>query len=141
MQYFKFDKKELDKILVLKPEMWNNWCNSHLYSTCAACGKEYPYFESPILRNEIWSEVLNYFNLQEKQKEVELKRREKVLQIYSLLNSKKISLQSYRRRHLLSRYENCTICRNCMEIALGRKLIQNDLTKCLMNETIKIRED
>jgi len=105
MQYYKFEG-DIEPILLLKGDEWNEWNCKHLYSTCAACGKEYLYIKSPILHNNIWNQVLTY---------------------YKILGDSKDIGKITRRTRLLFPIDNCTICKDCMEEALGRKLNVSDL--------------
>ena len=80
---------------------------------CKVCNKNFKYGDknSPMLKQEIWDNIVNFYNL----KEYERKSFNKFLKLY-----KRVGFKDKDEYHLY-------LCVDCMEKALGRKLTKKDL--------------
>ena len=89
---------------------------SNLNCKCKVCGKEFEYGDknSPCLTDEKWKEVVNFYNLGA----YEEKASELLAENDPWLNENFVDKDEY---HLY-------ICSDCMEKALGRKILQTDLS-------------
>lgn len=83
---------------------------------CQNCNKRFEYMDeqSPMLKKEIWNQVVRFYDLEEYEKEAE----DKFYENYEY--RKQIG-----QRH--SDDEHLYLCYECMEKALGRKLRPEDL--------------
>ena len=93
---------------------------------CSVCNKEFEYGDenSPMVNNDVWKQILEFYNLTTSEKEKE----DAFLKVYNLkykTNNKglKADISEIARHDALHTY----ICYECMEKALGRKLIREDL--------------
>lgn len=83
---------------------------------CQSCGKRFDYMDeqSPMLKEEIWNQVVRFYNLEKYEKEAN-DRFHKNYEYRKLIG----------KRH--SDDEHLYFCYECMEKALGRKLVREDL--------------
>ena len=83
---------------------------------CKVCGKEFKYGDenSPMLKNEVWGDVVRHYELQDYE--------ENAYNAY-----KKVNFGFGRKRFVDKDEYHLYICTNCMEKALGRKILKEDL--------------
>ena len=97
--------------------------------TCSACKNDYPYFESPVLKDDVWKNVTTYYNLHDGC----IMRAASVPQE---INASKIYKLKMLMNVRTSNTEVC-VCRQCMEKALGHPLRESDLNAVVpMNKNI-----
>lgn len=84
---------------------------------CKVCGKEIEYCgdNSPMLNDDIWKQVVDFYNLGNYEKE-----------------AFEVFMKAYKRWKRRSKFNDkdeyhLYICTDCMEKALGRKLLKTDL--------------
>lgn len=82
---------------------------------CKICGKEFSYDgkESPMLNNETWKTIVEHYDLVEYEN--------KAFDLYRKTNF------GFRKNFKDDDKYHLYICSNCMEKALGRKLLKSDL--------------
>ena len=82
---------------------------------CKVCGKEFYYGdkESPMLKNDVWNSIVRHYGLSEYE--------EKAFELYSKVNF------GFRRKFRDKDEYHLYICSDCMEKALGRKILKSDL--------------
>ena len=85
---------------------------------CKVCGKELQYCgdNSPMLKNDIWNQIVDFYNL----KEYEEEAFEAFIKAYKKWKRRKNEFNDKDEYHLY-------LCTNCMEKALGRKILKSDL--------------
>lgn len=124
MKYYRYSENDIRDILNAKDKgelmgVWNRINEDGLMITCSACKTDYPYFESPVLKDEVWEKVTAYYNLHEGG----------ILRAISVphdINASKI----YKLKMLMNVDKHNTdvcVCRQCMEKALGHSLVESDL--------------
>ena len=124
MKYYRYSEEDVRDILNAKDKrelmvVWNKINENGLMITCSACKNDYPYFESPVLKDEVWDKVTAYYNLHEGG----------ILRAISVpydINASKI----YKLKTLMNVDKHNTdvcVCRQCMEKALGHSLCESDL--------------
>lgn len=96
---------------------------------CQVCEKRFEYLDeqSPMLKKEIWNQVVKFYNLEEYEKEADDR-------FYKNYEYRKQIGQ----RH--SDDEHLFICYECMEKALGRRLIREDLINQDVPLNVKFEE-
>ena len=92
---------------------------------CCICNKEFEYGDkwSPMLKNEIWDQILNFYRLNELEKE-RWNLYDSIYSVILMIRSEKAKEKLY--EALNSELLHTYICYECMEKALGRKLTYND---------------
>lgn len=124
MKYYRYSEKDMRDILNAKDnrelmEVWSRINENGLMITCSACKNDYPYFESPILKDSVWEKVTAYYNLHEGG----------IMRAISVphdINASKV----YKLKMLMRVDKHNTdvcVCRQCMEKALGHSLGESDL--------------
>lgn len=85
---------------------------------CKVCGEHIEYCgdNSPMLSNDVWNKVVNFYGLKEYEKE----SFEIFMKAYNKWKRSKSKFNDKDEYHLY-------ICAGCMEKALGRKLLRSDL--------------
>lgn len=83
---------------------------------CQVCGKRFAYGDeqSPMLKKEVWSRIVNFYNLGEYEKEAD----------------ERFHINYEYRKQIGKRHsddEHLYLCYECMEKALGRKIEPSDL--------------
>lgn len=93
---------------------------------CCICNKEFEYGDkwSPMLKNEIWNQILNFYRLNELEKE-KWNLYNSIYSVILMIRSEKAKEKLY--EVLNSELLHTYICYECMKKALGRKLTYNDL--------------
>ena len=82
---------------------------------CKVCGKQFVYGDknSPMLNNNVWNNIVSFYNLNEYE--------HKAFELYRKVNF------GFRKRFKDKDEYHLYICTDCMERALGRKLLKSDL--------------
>lgn len=134
MKYYRYSEKDIRDILNAKDKrelmgVWNRINENGLMITCSACKNDYPYFESPVLKDDVWKNVTTYYNLHDGC----IMRAASVPQE---INASKIYKLKMLMNVRTSNTEVC-VCRQCMEKALGHPLHESDLKAVVpMNKKI-----
>ena len=134
MKYYRYTEKDLRDILNAKDKreltlVWNRINEDGLMITCSACKTDYPYFESPVLKDEVWEKVTTYYNLHEGgiRRAISVPHDINASKIYHLKMLMNVDKQN----------TDVCVCRKCMEKALGHSLCESDLDADVsMNKTI-----
>lgn len=84
---------------------------------CSVCDRQFEYADenSPMLKDEVWHDIVAHYGLQDHERYAEQKR-----------------LEGYTYPTHLRQYHTF-ICYKCMEKALGRRIEQNDLMEVPFN--------
>ena len=104
---------------------------------CRVCNKKFEYGDenSPMLKDDVWNDILKYYNIKEEESE-------KWELCCELWDAYQYSIKSKKAKNVIekvldSEYLHTYICVDCMEKALGRKLTKQDL----IGENIPFNED
>ena len=92
---------------------------------CKVCNKTFVYGDknSPMLKNEIWNDIVSFYNLNDYEEEA--------FQAYKRVNF------GFRKRFIDKDKYHLYICSECMEKALGRKILKSDL----IGENVPLNEE
>lgn len=106
------DKRELNGV-------WNRINENDLMITCSACNNDYLYFESPVLKDEVWGKVTAYYNLHEGGilRAIPVPHDINEAKIHHLKKLMNVNMHN----------TDVCVCRQCMEKALGHPLYVSDL--------------
>lgn len=136
--YFKYNLEDLKELVESgcdTSSKTNEFKGKHHYYTCSCCHKEELYDDSPVLKEEVWNEVLDNLNIKDNDeishavvyripKEPEFQEAVRFFRLFKEINE------------VVPDDKYVMLCRDCMERALGRELYKEDLEDCLMTRII-----
>lgn len=136
-KFYKYDIEDLKKLQEegCDCEAVNRFRDRHFYYTCSCCHNEGLYVESPIIKDELWKEILKNLNIKDNEEISHAK-------IYRFPEEKQYwpAVRFYRFFKEINETEPddsyVMLCRDCMEKGLGRELYAEDLEDCIMTRNI-----
>ena len=136
-KFYKYNIEDLKKLQEggCDCEAVDRFRDRHLYYTCSCCHNEGLYVESPVIKDELWKEILKNLNIKDNEEIGHAK-------IYRFPEEKQYWPAV--RFYILFKEINETepddsyvmLCRDCMEKGLGRELYAEDLEDCIMTRNI-----
>lgn len=136
-KFYKYNIEDLKKLQEegCNHKTANRFRERHFYYTCSCCHNEELYVESPIIKDELWKEILKNLNIKDNEEIGHSNA-------YKLPEEKQYwsAVIFYRLFEQINKVEPddsyVMLCRDCMEKGLGRELYAEDLKDCIMTKNI-----
>ena len=136
-KFYKYDIDDLKELQASGCDATaiNLFRDRHFYYTCSCCHKEELYVESPVVKDELWSEAIGNLGIEDNTNDGKLT-------LYSLPHDRSLwaAVRFYRLfkeiNEVIPDESYTMLCRGCMERGLGRELVKGDLVDCDMTRGI-----
>lgn len=136
-KFYKYNIEDLKKLQEegCDDKSVNRFRERHFYYTCSCCHNEGLYVESPVIKDELWKEILKNLNIKDNEKisHSNAYKLPKEKQYWSAVIFYRLFKQI---NEVVPDDSYVMLCRECMEKGLGRELYAEDLEDCIMTRNI-----